>query len=66
MFSQYILQTSIPPGGELSVALTRHRETCSSKPEVGGFFPSLALFSFMVLSLGFSSKVSSVPVHSLG
>ena len=47
----------IPPGGELSVALTRHQVTCGSKPGVGGiFFPALALFCFI---LGFSSKVSS-------
>ena len=29
---------SIPPGGELSVALTRHQVTCGSKPGAGGIF----------------------------
>ena len=57
----------IPPGGELSVALTRHREACSSKPGVGGIFFLLWPFSVShYLSLVFSSKVSSLPVHSLG
>ena len=45
---------SIPSGGELSVALTRHWVTCGSKPGVGGtFFSSLALFSFIVFVLRF-------------
>ena len=62
-----LLQPNIPPGGELSVALTRHREACSSKPGVGGIFFLLWPFSVShYLSLGFSSKVSSLPVHSLG
>jgi len=36
------------PGGELSVAPTRHQVTCGSKPGVGGiFFPALALLGGM-------------------
>ena len=45
---------SIPPGGELRVAPSRHQVTRGSKPGVGGiFFPSLALFSFMLFVLRF-------------
>ena len=36
---------SIPPGGELSVDLTRHWVTCGSKPGVGGIFFLLWPFS---------------------
>jgi len=32
-------EKSIPPGGEMSVALTRYRVTCGSKLELEGFFP---------------------------
>ena len=32
------LKITIPPGGELNVAPTRHRVTCGSKPGVGGIF----------------------------
>jgi len=57
-------EKSILPGGELSVASTRHWVICYSKPGVGGIFFLLGPFQFHVL--GFSSKVSSVSVHSLG
>ena len=54
-------------GGELSVALTRHRVTCGSKPGVGRKFFLLWPFSVSCyLSLGFGFKVSSVSVHGLG
>ena len=40
---------------------------CSSKPKFGGIFFLLWPFSVSCyLSLGFNSKVNSVPVHSLG
>jgi len=46
-----IENNSIPPGGELSVAPTRHWVTCGLKPVVGGmFFPSLALSVLRYLS----------------
>ena len=45
----------IPPGGELSVALTRHQVTCGSKPGVGGiFFQLWPFFVTCYLSLGLS------------
>ena len=42
-----------PPGGELSVAPTRHRVTCGSKPGVGGIFSCFCPFLFMLLVLRF-------------
>ena len=46
LVSQSILRKSIPPGGGLSVASTRHWVTCSSNPGVGGiFFPYFGPFS---------------------
>ena len=57
---------TIPPGGELSLAPTRHWVICGSKLGFGEIFPSFALFSLRYLSLGFSSKLSSALVHSLG
>jgi len=36
-------------GGELSVALTRHRVTCGSKPGVEGFFPFFGPFLLHVI-----------------
>jgi len=52
---------------QLSVAPTRRRVTCSSKPGVGGILFLLWPFSVACyLSLGLSYKVSSVLVFSLG
>ena len=48
------LGKSISPGGELSVALTRHRVTCGSKSEIGGiFFSCFGPFLFTLFVLRF-------------
>jgi len=54
------------PDGELSEALAR--QTCGSKPGVGGiFFPSLAFFCFMffVLRSLLISKRSKETIHTI-
>jgi len=44
-----VMEKSIPPGGELSVALTRHQPICGSKPPVGGIFSFFGPFQFHVI-----------------
>ena len=55
---------SIPPGGEPSVAPTRHWVTCGSKP--GGWRDFFSLFVSCYLSQDFSSKICSVLVSNFG
>ena len=43
------LKPPTAPGGELSVALTKHRMTRSSKPGVGGIFSFFAPFLFCII-----------------